>query len=304
MFNAEERERRLRPRPNNNKKAKNREIMGAEQQLHGSNGENSHPGNMGGSRLANEPGGAEPGGNRNRRDNEEHSVPMTPQTAASQPDPSSYQRPSRQASTAQAGPSRPPYQPPNYNFRDPYQTQAFNGAPSSQAGPSQKQAQATSVYDTEYVGYFINRGHADMNHVASGNGFPHGGVIPEEIYWRHQAQLGQPGAGMKWYPQDSALLPEALILPTLPPAPAAEPSASQICLGYENPRPVQKAKSEPYRADSPEMNFNELSTGETTEATEIEAKHQTKTEEAETEDEESPSGPLVVSSDMALPKSV
>ncbi|KAE9381797.1 hypothetical protein N431DRAFT_393384 [Stipitochalara longipes BDJ] len=44
-------------------------------------------------------------------------------------------------------------------------------------------------------------GRMDMDFVAGGNGFPVGGGIPREYLWEGQLEIGQPGAGMKWYPQ-------------------------------------------------------------------------------------------------------
>jgi hypothetical protein len=77
-------------------------------------------------------------------------------------------------------------------------------------------------------------GRMDLEQVATGHGFPDGGFVPREYLWVGQLEIGQPGAGMKWYPQEEA---------NMPPVPDLHASPTK---GFDKmPRVWQRAKSEP-----------------------------------------------------------
>jgi hypothetical protein len=75
----------------------------------------------------------------------------------------------------------------------------------------------------------------DMKFVAEGNGFPVGGAIPREYLWEGQLELGQPGAGMKWYPQ-----PTEANIPAVP-----DFHQPPVTTPTKMPRVWQRAMSEP-----------------------------------------------------------
>jgi hypothetical protein len=74
----------------------------------------------------------------------------------------------------------------------------------------------------------------DLEQVAMGHGFPNGGFIPREYLWVDQLEIGQPGAGMKWYAQEEANMP-----------PVPDLHASPTKSFGKIPRVWQRAKSEP-----------------------------------------------------------
>jgi hypothetical protein len=76
----------------------------------------------------------------------------------------------------------------------------------------------------------------DLDQVAAGHGFPVGGFVPREYLWDGQMEMGQPGAGMKWYPQQ-----EQANMPTLPDL-YSNPATRVF---DKMPREWQRAKSEP-----------------------------------------------------------
>jgi hypothetical protein len=78
-------------------------------------------------------------------------------------------------------------------------------------------------------------GRMDLDQVASGHGFPVGGLIPREYLWAGQLEIGQPGAGMKWYPQQ-----HEEVLPTVP---DLGPPLTRVF--DKMPRVWQRSKSEP-----------------------------------------------------------
>jgi hypothetical protein len=79
-------------------------------------------------------------------------------------------------------------------------------------------------------------GRMDLDQVAAGHGFPVGGFAPREYLWEGQMEIGQDGAGMKWYPQqDQANMPGL-------PDPYSSPSTRVF---DKMPREWQRAKSEP-----------------------------------------------------------
>jgi hypothetical protein len=96
-------------------------------------------------------------------------------------------------------------------------------------------------------------GRMDLEQVAAGQGFPVGGFIPREHLWVGQLEIGQPGAGMKWYPEQNG---EA----NMPPVPDIYTSPTKIL--DKMPRVWQRAKSEPAEkisnTASPAANFTEL----------------------------------------------
>jgi hypothetical protein len=124
---------------------------------------------------------------------------------------------------------------------------------------------------TDSVPFAGGVGRMDLDQVAAGHGFPVGGFIQREYLWEGQMEIGQPGAGMKWYPQQhEANMPTLLNL--------YPPASTRVF--DKMPREWQRAKSEPpektsYTA-SPIATFKEP-------ATIIE-----------------PPQPAIVSSDMAL----
>lgn len=50
-------------------------------------------------------------------------------------------------------------------------------------------------------GSLAKRTSSAMTHVEQGHGFPENGWAPRSMLWHGQMMMGQPGAGMKWYPQ-------------------------------------------------------------------------------------------------------
>jgi hypothetical protein len=120
-------------------------------------------------------------------------------------------------------------------------------------------------------------GRMDLDQVAAGYGFPIGGVVPREYLWEGQMEIGQPGAGMKWYPQQH----EA----NMPAMPDLYSSATSIF--DKVPRTWQRSKSEPpeeiNHPASPALNFTQPITVAVAVAV------------AQTE----PQQPAIVSSDMA-----
>jgi hypothetical protein len=78
-------------------------------------------------------------------------------------------------------------------------------------------------------------GRVDLDQVAEGCGFPVGGGVPREYLWEDQLEIGQPGAGMKWYPQQHAAnMPPVLDLDSPP-----------TSIFDRMPRTWQRSKSEP-----------------------------------------------------------
>ncbi|KUJ22284.1 uncharacterized protein LY89DRAFT_762333 [Mollisia scopiformis] len=154
-------------------------------------------------------------------------------------------------------------------------------------GESSRQDQAweAKLAAYEYVGYFtgIDSQGGALAHVEQGYGFPEGGYVRKEQLWEGQLLMGQPGSGMKWYPEQGP--PTLPTLPALPPLPSSMPFAGRA------PRTWQRASSEPtegnYRA-SPRVVLAELA----------EMSEPTENPVAEQAAEEF-SGPVVVSSEMA-----
>ncbi len=107
-------------------------------------------------------------------------------------------------------------------------------------------------------GYPAGSGVGGMNldQVAAGQGFPVGGFIPREHLWVGQLEIGQPGAGMKWYPEQDGGA-------NMPPVPDNYTLPTKIL--EKMPRVWQRAKSEPAEKindpASPAVNFTELVTG-------------------------------------------
>jgi hypothetical protein len=146
----------------------------------------------------------------------------------------------------------------------------------------------------EYVGYFpgSKRLGGALAHIEKGYGFPEGGYVRQDQLWEGQLRVGQPGSGMKWYPEQGSPAPVLPTLPALPPIPGpmafAEPSS----------RAWQRASSEPIEPteytgspnDTPHMRNAELKKA-------VEPSNLGTMEDVDVS--ELPSGPIVVSSDMA-----
>jgi hypothetical protein len=96
-------------------------------------------------------------------------------------------------------------------------------------------------------------GRMDLEQVAAGRGFPVGGFIPREHVWVGQLEIGQPGAGMKWYPEQDGGV-------NMPPIPNIYTSPTKIL--EKMPRVWQRANAEPAEKisdpASPALNSTEL----------------------------------------------
>ncbi|KAE8442306.1 hypothetical protein EG329_003506 [Mollisiaceae sp. DMI_Dod_QoI] len=160
-------------------------------------------------------------------------------------------------------------------------------------GPGQQQQRQTWSTDAklaayEYVGYYVGaskQAGSALAHVEKGYGFPDGGYVHQEQLWEGQMRIGQPGSGMRWYPEET---------PTLPTLPALPPLPSPLTFVDRSPRTWQKAFSEPNDhneySSSPTMVLAEVD--EVAEFAEIPVAE-------EFEHHEVSSGPVVVSSEMA-----
>lgn len=84
------------------------------------------------------------------------------------------------------------------------------------------------------VGVGGGYGRTDLDHVARGEGFPVGGVIPREYLWEGQMEIGQAGTGMKWYPQQNE--------PNMPAMPDFYQSSTSI---FDRMPRTWRSKSEP-----------------------------------------------------------
>ena len=150
----------------------------------------------------------------------------------------------------------------------------------------------------QYVGYRTTGGApsqaemvAAMAHVEQGHGFPENGWAPRSMLWHGQMMMGQPGAGMKWYPQS-----QATTMPNLPPVPTPPYSGHKR---YDKaPRVWQKAMSEPTEPStylgSPATTITEMFAASTLESPSSSAmKHQHLVTVQKNQHE-----PIIVSSDM------
>ncbi len=110
-----------------------------------------------------------------------------------------------------------------------------------------------------------------MDQVAAGQGFPVGGFVPLDYLWEGQMDIGQPGAGMKWYPQQHEH--------NMPAMPDLYPPASTRVFD-KMPRERQRAETEPQETTT-YTTPSSITSKEPVNATE-------------------PQQPAIVSSDMAL----
>lgn len=160
--------------------------------------------------------------------------------------------------------------------------------PAESSSQRQDQEWEAKLAAYEYLGYFVGgtkRSGSALGHVEKGHGFPEGGYVSQEQLWEGQLRIGQPGGGMKWYPEQGPALPN---LPALPPIPAfgAFTNAS--------PRIWQRASSEPT-----ERSEYSRSPNDTPRVTYAELKEAIEPLKSPIEVCEPSSGPIVVSSDMA-----
>ncbi len=151
----------------------------------------------------------------------------------------------------------------------------------------------------EYVGYpGATNFNANIPSSAQGQGYPVGGYGPSDSMWPAQPMIGQPGAGMKWYPQSQVVnLPTSFPIPSgpmpympqmAPVAPVQTPFPRQ----FDNYGPTswQRPASEPNTKS--EFPTPEFATPESTSA-------EPDTKEVVELAEGLVRGPMVVSSDMA-----
>lgn len=155
-----------------------------------------------------------------------------------------------------AGPQYPPRGGADY-YRSPVSSKAdkkpdINHQQQQQQGWGNEHAVGGSGFD--YVGYYVaGQGRKDMHQVEQGMGFPADGFVPQNALWSGQMQLDQPGAGMKWYPEQNRDLPVLPPFPTGPPqqvlpvyAPPPPPPAAPVhATNYAARKVWQKALSEP-----------------------------------------------------------
>ncbi|KAF8863440.1 hypothetical protein BDZ45DRAFT_764681 [Acephala macrosclerotiorum] len=177
-------------------------------------------------------------------------------------------------------------------------TNPYNTMGGGEPSQHQQQQRSTWASDTklaayEYVGYYVGnnkRQGSALAHVEKGYGFPDGGYVHEEQLWEGQLRMGQPGSGMKWYPEQS--------LPVLPGLPALPPVPSPSTYTDRTPRTWQRAASEPAEPSeylsSPAIVLAEV--GEVIEVPQVPAVDDSS---EQIQHDDVPSGPLVVSSDMA-----
>jgi hypothetical protein len=135
---------------------------------------------------------------------------------------------------------------------------------------------------------------AAMAHVEQGHGFPENGWAPRSMLWHGQMMMGQPGAGMKWYPQS-----QATTMPNLPPVPTSPYSGHKRY--NKAPRVWQKAMSEPTEPStylgSPAATLSEMCPHFDTQESKFEA-YEAPTFSEQVEYLKEPHEPIIVSSDM------
>jgi hypothetical protein len=153
----------------------------------------------------------------------------------------------------------------------------------------------------QYVGYRTTGGVpsqaemvAAMAHVEQGHGFPENGWAPRNMLWHGQMMMGQPGAGIKWYPQS-----QATTMPNLPPVPT--PPFPGHKRHDKAPRVWQKAMSEPTEPStylgSPATTITEMLRHFDTRECEFE-RYEAPALGEQFESLEEPHEPIIVSSDM------
>jgi hypothetical protein len=236
IFDAEERERRLRPRGSKGK-GKGKELARIE--FGGQGGDEGEVGAAGVAGVAGVAAASEKG----------HGLD-TPNTG--------------HRGVAEAGPRKPRQdwapdaQMAAYQYVG-YQTNGTgNGPHMAQYGqgggfPGGGNTQMDLVPMAQRPGYPAGGGvgKMDLDQVAAGHGFPVGGVVPREHLWEGQMEIGQPGAGMKWYPQQ-----HEANMPTMP-----DLYSSPTSIPDKMPRTWQRSKSEPpeeiNHPASPALNFTQ-----------------------------------------------
>lgn len=245
IFDAEERERRLRPRGSKGK-GKGKELARIE--FEGQGGDEGEAGAAGVAGTAGVAGMAGVAGVSEKR----HGLD-TPNTGMG-----------TRHGVAEAGPRNPRQdwapdaQMAAYQYVG-YQTNGIGNGPhmaqDGQGGgfPGGGNIQMDLVPVAQRPGYPADGGvgKMDLDQVAAGHGFPVGGVIPREHLWEGQMEIGQPGAGMKWYPQQ-----HEANMPAMP-----DHYSSPTSIPDKMPRTWQRSKSEPpekinYPA-SPALNFTQ-----------------------------------------------